>query len=219
MKQWLKRMYYQFRYNKKNVRIASGAVIGRKTRFEGANRIGRNTVFGGVLGYGSYIGAVSSLNGSVGRFCSIAAGVQVINGFHPLDAVSTHPAFFSTKKQCGLSFADCTSYKETRCAEGKYPIVIGNDVWIGQNAMLMAGICIGDGAVIAAGAVVTKDVPPYTVVGGVPAKEIRKRFDSETVEKLTRIAWWNWPVERLRENAADFADTDTFLKKWDTEVP
>ncbi|CDD95453.1 putative uncharacterized protein [Bacteroides intestinalis CAG:315] len=82
----------------------------------------------------------------------------------------------------------------------KGDIIIGNDVWIGYEAVIMAGVHIGDGSVIAARAVVTKDVPPYTIVGGTPAKKIRMRFEAETIAKLQQIQWWNWPVEKIRQS-------------------
>lgn len=87
----------------------------------------------------------------------------------------------------------------TAAWDDKGDIIIGNDVWIGYEAVIMAGVHIGDGAIIAARAVVTKDVPPYTIVGGTPAKEIRKRFDAEVIEHLLRLKWWDWPVERIRQ--------------------
>ena len=80
------------------------------------------------------------------------------------------------------------------------PVTIGNDVWIGFEAVILAGVHIGDGAIIGARAVVTKDVPAYTIVGGVPAREIRKRFDTDTIDRLLRLQWWGWPVEKIREN-------------------
>lgn len=84
--------------------------------------------------------------------------------------------------------------------DNKGDIIIGNDVWIGYEAVIMAGVHIGDGAVIAARAVVTKDVPPYTIVGGTPARKIRMRFEAETIAKLQQIQWWNWPVEKIRQS-------------------
>jgi virginiamycin A acetyltransferase len=84
--------------------------------------------------------------------------------------------------------------------DNKGDIVIGNDVWIGYDAIIMAGVHIGDGAIIGTRAVVTKDVPPYTIVGGVPAKEIRRRFEAETISKLLKLQWWDWPVEKIRES-------------------
>lgn len=85
------------------------------------------------------------------------------------------------------------------CMDNKGDIVIGNDVWIGYEAVIMAGVHIGDGAIIAARAVVTKDVPPYTIVGGTPAKEIRKRFDAEVIQQLLILKWWNWSTDKIRQ--------------------
>lgn len=84
--------------------------------------------------------------------------------------------------------------------DNKGDIVVGNDVWIGYEAVILSGVTIGDGAVIGARAVVTKDVPPYTIVGGVPAKPIKKRFSDESIKKLQSIRWWDWPKEKIAEN-------------------
>ena len=83
--------------------------------------------------------------------------------------------------------------------DNKGDIVIGNDVWIGYEATILSGVTIGDGAIIGAKAVVTKDVPPYSVVGGVPAKKIKQRFDAETIQKLQQLKWWDWPDEKIRQ--------------------
>ena len=87
--------------------------------------------------------------------------------------------------------------------DNKGDIVVGNDVWIGYDAVIMAGVTIGDGAIIGTRAVVTKDVEPYSIVGGVPAKEIRKRFTPEIIKKLMEIQWWNWPIEKIRSSIPD----------------
>lgn len=132
----------------------------------------------------------------IGRFCSIACGAKFLFNCanHSLKSLSsyTFPLFY---EEWGLDKADVAMAWDNR---GN--IIIGNDVWIGFEAVIMAGVHIGDGAIIGARAVVTKDVPPYTIVGGVPAREIRKRFDSATVERLLALKWWNWPEERIRQN-------------------
>ena len=92
--------------------------------------------------------------------------------------------------------------------DNKGDIVIGNDVWIGYEAVILAGVMIGDGAVIGARAVVTKDVPPYTVVGGVPAKEIKKRFSQQTIEELLRLKWWDWDEDRIARNISAIQSGD-----------
>ena len=104
----------------------------------------------------------------------------------------TFPLFF---EEWGLDRKDVAA-----AWDNKGDIVIGNDVWIGYEAVVMAGVRIGDGAVIAARAVVTRDVPPYTIVGGVPAREIRRRFDADTVARLQELRWWDWPIGKIREN-------------------
>lgn len=132
----------------------------------------------------------------IGKFCSIACGAKFIfnSANHTLNSLSTYPfpIFF---EEWGLDVKDITS-----AWDNKGDIVIGNDVWIGYEAFVMAGVTIGDGAIIASRAVVTKDVPHYTIVGGVPAKEIRLRFDNEIVMRLQELQWWNWPMEQIRRS-------------------
>ena len=119
--------------------------------------------------------------------------------------VSTSPVFYSTRRQCGLTYA-----KEQSFVEWRGRTKIGNDCWIGDKAFLVGGITIGDGAVVLAGAVVTKDVHPYAIVGGVPAKVLRYRYDEETIAFLNRIQWWNQSKEYLQNNWNLFNDIDKF---------
>ena len=132
----------------------------------------------------------------VGKFCSIACGAKFIFNCanQSLKSLSTYtfPLFYEEWELERDNVTDAW--------ENKGDIVIGNDVWIGYDAVIMAGVTIGDGAVIGARTVVTKDIPPYTIVGGVPAREIRKRFDEETVAKLLRLKWWDWPVDRVKDS-------------------
>lgn len=173
--------------------------------FEGANVIGDNTKFCGNMGYGSYICNDCSIIGNIGRFTSIAAEVKNVQGVHPIGSpyATTSPMFFSLKKQSGITFAKKQLFDEMRA-----PISIGNDCWIGQRAFFVGGLTIGDGAVVLAGAVVTKDVPPYAIVGGVPAKILKYRYDEETIQFLLEKKWWNMPVEWLKENSALLCDID-----------
>ena len=115
---------------------------------------------------------------------------------HTLSSLSTYPfpIFF---EEWGLDVKDIT-----KAWDNKGDIVVGNDVWIGYEAVILAGVTIGDGAIIGARAVVTKDVPPYTIVGGVPAKQIRKRFNEETIDTLLKLKWWDWSKERISKNIA-----------------
>ncbi len=140
----------------------------------------------------------------IGKFCSIACGAKFIftSANHTLNSVSTYPfpLFF---EEWGLDKA-----KVTNAWDNKGDIVIGNDVWIGYEAVIMPGVTIGDGAIIGTRAVVTKDIAPYTIVGGVPAKPIRKRFSEETIHSLLKIKWWDWSDERIRKNIAAIQSGD-----------
>ena len=131
----------------------------------------------------------------IGKFCSIACGTKFLFNCanHTLKSLSTYtfPLFY---EEWELEKSNITT-----AWDNKGDIVIGNDVWIGYEAVIMAGVHIGDGAIIAARAVVTKDVPPYTIVGGTPAKEIRKRFDAEVIEQLLILKWWDWSTDKIHQ--------------------
>lgn len=132
----------------------------------------------------------------IGKFCSVACGAKFLftSGNHSLRSLSTYtfPIFY---EQWGLD------PKNIRDAwDNKGDIVIGNDVWIGYEAVILSGVTVGDGAVIGTRAVVTKDVPPYTIVGGVPARPIRRRFDPQTIARLEELRWWDWEEERIARN-------------------
>lgn len=132
----------------------------------------------------------------IGRFCSIACGARFLfnSANHTLASLSTYPfpIFF---EQWGLDVKNVAA-----AWDNKGDIVIGNDVWIGYEAVINAGVTIGDGAIIATRAVVTRDVPPYTIVGGTPARPIRKRFSDEVISKLLELKWWDWPTEKIAQN-------------------
>lgn len=132
----------------------------------------------------------------IGKFCSIACGTKFLfnSANHALDSLSTYPF--------PLFFEEWNLEKEkvTDAWDNRGDIVIGNDVWIGYEAVILSGVTIGDGAIIGTRAVVTKDVPPYTIVGGVPAKSIRKRFDEKVIEALLKIKWWDWTEEKVARN-------------------
>lgn len=131
----------------------------------------------------------------IGKFCSIACGTKFLFNCanHTLKSLSTYtfPLFY---EEWELEKSNITT-----AWDNKGDIVIGNDVWIGYEAVIMIGVHIGDGAIIAARAVVTKDVPPYTIVGGTPAKEIRKRFDTEMIHQLLKLKWWDWSTYKIRQ--------------------
>lgn len=191
-------LHGQVRFNR-SVQIADGS------SFEGANSIGDGSYFDGRMGFGSYMCGDCRIEGNIGRFSSIAHGVRVLRGTHPFEApfVTTSPVFFSTRKQAMETFA-----KEQMFDEILPPVTIGNDCWIGERVSIVGGCSIGDGAVVLTGAVVTKDVPPYAVVGGVPAKILKYRYDEDTVNWLQNIRWWDRPQEWLRENSRLLCDID-----------
>ncbi len=130
----------------------------------------------------------------IGKFCMIASDVKfIMNGANHLsESISSYPfAIFGNGWENAM---------EGKSYPNKGDLIVGNDVWIGYNATIMSGIVIGDGAIIATNATVTKDVAPYTIVGGNPAKEIRKRFDEDTIKKLLAIQWWNWDIATISKN-------------------
>jgi acetyltransferase-like isoleucine patch superfamily enzyme len=160
------------------------------------------------IGAYSYVSHDTEIFGTqIGKFCSVGPGCRLGVGIHPTDHISTSPVFFSTKKQAGISFVSTDVIKENK------DIKIGNDVWIGANAVILDGVEIGTGAIIAAGAVVTKNVAPYTIVAGVPALSKRKRFSDEQIECLLRSCWWNWPTDILLKYAAEFSHASQFINE------
>lgn len=140
----------------------------------------------------------------IGKFCSIACGAKFLfnSANHTTKSLSTYPfpIFF---EEWGLDVRDITS-----AWDNKGDIVIGNDVWIGYEAVIMAGVTIGDGAIIGTRAVVTKDVSPYTIVGGVPARQIRKRFSEDMIAYLLELKWWDWPIEKISQNIEFIKNAD-----------
>jgi acetyltransferase-like isoleucine patch superfamily enzyme len=220
MKRIIKLWYFRVKLFSKKVTIRSGCTIGIHSTFEGCNAIGKNTLFEGNLGFGSYITDNAVVSGNIGRYCSIASGVKVLSGTHPLkDFVSTSPAFYSLLKQSNLTFAKEQHFNEFLYADvaNKYSIIVGNDVWIGANAIIIGGITIGNGAVVLAGATVTKDVPPYAIVGGVPAKIISKRFDDDTIKFLEAFKWWEKPTEWLGKNVLFFHNIKLFMQEFEKQ--
>lgn len=131
----------------------------------------------------------------IGKFCSIACGTRFLFNCanHTLNSLSTYtfPLFY---KEWNLEKSNVVS-----AWDNKGDIIIGDDVWIGYEAVIMSGVHVGNGAIIAARAVVTKDVPPYTIVGGTPAREIRKRFDTDVIKRLLMLKWWDWPIDKIRQ--------------------
>lgn len=208
---------------KKQIKYGKGAFIGFSVVCEGKNKFGiKSSITSSSIGYASYIGNNTNFaKTQIGRYSSIGPNVSCIFGRHPSDTfVSTHPAFFSKKHPIALSYVNQQTFEEypkPNDKEGKYTISIGNDVWIGANVSILDGVSIGDGAIVAANALVHKDVAPYTIVGGVPAKVIKTRFDHEEIEFLINLKWWDKPQEWLKKNGNLFNNIKEFKKKIEHE--
>lgn len=162
------------------------------------------------------------LASSIGRYCSINGTARIWNN-HPVDFVTTHPMldhpiFYSwdayDKRKSLLQkygkFFNNAEYENSPIRNNE-PVVIGNDVWIGANVVILPGVHVGDGAILAAGAVITKDVEPYAIVGGVPAKVIKYRFSEDMIKKFEQIQWWNWSIEKIEDNIELFYQPEHFL--------
>ena len=164
------------------------------------------TFINSKLGAYSYVQSRSGIsNTEIGKFCSIASGVEIGLPQHLISGVSSHPIFYLKNTPLPKVFSEEDTYVTTKRT------YIGHDVWVGKNAMIMSGINVGIGAVIGAGAVVTKDVPAYAVVGGVPAKIIKYRFNDELRNELAFSEWWNMPDDWLKANFLLFRSPDQLL--------
>lgn len=168
-----------------NPNISIFARIDTKSRIDKSTRIFRNVqVFNSHVEKYSYVGpGAKVIYANIGSFCSIAGGSIIGLGNHPTSFISTSPVFYSKKNALRKVWTKQSFIEYKR-------IVIGNDVWIGSRAIIMGGVNIGNGAIIGAGAVVTKDVPAYAIVGGIPAKIIRYRFEPSIVNKIEELKWW-----------------------------
>lgn len=200
----------------KDISYQKGAFIGFSVECEGKNAFGKNSaIVSSKIGYGSYLAEGAKLaKASIGRYCSIGPNVNCIFGKHPSTTfVSTHPSFFALKTPVGFTYADEQHFKEfAEPHKGGFSITIGNDVWLGANVALMDGVKIGDGAIVAANALVTKDVEPYSIVGGVPAKLIKKRFNDDEIAFLVEFKWWEKSRKWIEDNASHFRNIEGFME-------
>lgn len=141
---------------------------------------------------------------SIGAFCSFAIGTRVVVN-HPMDMVTTSRVTYAGAENWWPEFRGMTKtldYQKT---------IIGNDVWLGANVIIKSGVRIGNGVIAGAGAVITKDVPDYAIVIGIPAKVIRYRFTMKQISALNKIAWWDWPIEKIKTQWDDFKNIDAFI--------
>ena len=198
---------YESRELRKYVQVYDNCTINQST-FEGKNTVNSNS---------------SVLNSSIGLCTYIGDGSYISHtkiGNHPTSVfVSTFPSFYyNTESQIGFTFHEGNAIFDgiKRFPEGEndFQVVIGHDVWIGCNSLIRGGVKIGNGSVIGAGAVVTRDVPPYSIVAGVPAKVIKYRFTREQIDFLEKIQWWNWPMEKIQKDYMFFSNIEDFIKQF-----
>lgn len=191
----MKKYIHGFLINLLNLRISKFILIDNLSIVKSKTKIySFCQIFNSNIGSYTYVSRKTSIiHANIGAYCSIAGGVKIGMGTHNIKSVSSSPAFYSKNNALGITFAQNNNFTEFKRVE------IGNDVWIGARAMIMSGIKIGHGAVIGAGAIVTKDVPNYAVVVGVPAKTIKYRFSKKSIKILIESEWWNWPEEIIRD--------------------
>ena len=215
------KQYLLYKYHKKvngdKLLFSKYTYISTKCEFEGRNIICKGTTFCGSLGFGSYIADNCNLNAKIGRFCSIGPRCCYINQTHPYKApfVSTSKQFISmSNKSGGKTFTKHPVFNEFLFYDQEKGIVnkIGHDCWLGANVTLIGGVTIHDGAVVLANAVVTKDVPSYAIVGGVPARIIGYRYDDETIKLLQETQWWNKDEQWLNDHWDLMVDIDLYKK-------
>ncbi len=208
---------YKIKFAGKCHLSATTNIILRGCNFEGKNSLGEHTYLSHTsLGYASYIGFSSEFsNCRIGRYCSIGNHVRVVSATHPTDMVSTYPAFYSDTYR--VSYVGKSKFVEHLVTENGLECEIGNDVWIGDNVLIKGGTKIGDGSIVAMGSVVLHDIPPYTIVAGIPAKEIRKRLDDSAIEELEKLKWWDKPVDWIERYADGFDNPYQFIMQHGTE--
>lgn len=203
-----KKAIIKTRYIGRNVKIGDYCIINKNTY------IGKNTEIGDFTYFNTASLSINiESNTSIGRFCSIGPGVYIGIGNHEMNFLTTHPILTDKfyKKILNIDNVDNNNKIEKKIEKTE----IGNDVWIGANAIILEGVKVGNGAIIGAGAVVTKDVEEYEIVGGVPAKTIRYRFNEETRKLLKnkKEKWWDWDLNRLRENYNQLFNVEEYIKK------
>lgn len=192
-----------------NVSVGPDCYFGNSVKLLSDIKIANSSV-----GSYSYIGGSSQVKHTeIGKFCSIGPGVNIGLGVHPIDRVSTYPGFYSQAASGSYYFGvdQASSVKEHLTTK------MGHDVWIGAGAVILGGVSIGNGAIVGAGAIVTRDVEPYSIVAGVPARVVRKRFSVEVIDALERVQWWDKGYDFLVKNAQYFNSPEDFIARFDSD--
>ena len=199
-------LYLSFKYRHSHLRIGYNSHI-THSDFGQYVTIGNKVVATqATFGNYTYIGDNSIIcRCHIGNFCSLSSSVHISPGRHPTDFISTHPSFYSTDKPAQVTFVN-----QEHFPLGKTPAEIGNDVWIGANATIMDGIKVGNGAIIAASAIVTHNVPDFAIVGGIPAKIIRYRFTPKQIKFISQTKWWAKDISWYRQHSDKFQNFDDF---------
>jgi acetyltransferase-like isoleucine patch superfamily enzyme len=207
---YFKRNFREVKYSVKNktCHIYPGVYL-NDTKIGNFNVLFQNvSIISSFIGDHTYIQKNSKVyNANIGKFCSIASNVTIGPGLHNIESVTTHPAFYLLNTPLVVKFPNRDLFEIK-----KKVTIIENDVWIGENVIIMDGVNVGTGSIIAAGAIVTKDIPPYTICGGIPAKIIRNRFSKEDIEFLLESNWWNWSIEKIKSNHLAFQSIELFKK-------
>ena len=219
-----KRAYRRFidKTNKRfNCKIRYQTQIDGKTELEPNVRLEGGDYRGTKIGRHTFAGNSSFPQCKIGRFCSIGTKAGVIMSSHPTDFVSSWPGFFDTclSPETIRHFNDNLHFDEFPRHSSGAAVLIGNDVWIGNNVSILAGVEIGNGAIVGANALVTKNVPPYAIVGGVPAKIIRYRFSNEDIHYLENLSWWDWTDEQIQKYAKHFSSVQALRGVLENDTP
>lgn len=201
------RLKNTYKLRKFNSIISIGCNI-NNTKFGNNVFLGENvSIVNSFIGDFSYVNSNSKIrNTAIGKFCSIGPNVQIVLGKHPSNFVSSHPMFYANNKPF-KTFSDKIYIEEYG------QVTIGNDVWIAEGVLIPGGVTIGNGAIITARSVVTKDVEPYSIVGGIPAKHIKYRFEADIIKKINDSEWWNWESELLKEKFKLFHNPMKFIQE------